>query len=107
MKKIPLTAVPNQAISFNAGSSYWKIRLYQNLDMMNADISRDGVIVCHGVRCFGGIPLLQYSHQYRPDYGNFVFDRDADWTLFGDGINLFYLDGVEFAEYQALATRKE
>lgn len=49
MKKIPLTAVPNQAISFNAGSSYWKIRLYQNLDMMNADISRDGVIVCHGV----------------------------------------------------------
>ncbi|XAO36695.1 hypothetical protein WP1_056 [Pseudomonas phage WP1] len=29
MKKIPLTAVPNQVISLNAGSSDWKIRLYQ------------------------------------------------------------------------------
>ncbi len=47
MKKIPLTAVPNQAIPLNAGRQRLEDSAVPGLDMMNADISRDGVIVCH------------------------------------------------------------
>ena len=69
---------------------------------MCADITRNGVSIASGVRCFGGIPLLQYSYMYLPNFGNFVFDSDADFTNFGVSCNLYYLEQNELQQFNEL-----
>ncbi len=105
MYQIPLTTVPNQSISFSVDGAFWTIHLYQSILFMCADISINGTPVATAVRCFGGIPLIQYSYMYEPLYGNFIFDTDGDWTNFDGSCNLYYLESTEFAQYQALATQ--
>jgi len=68
---------------------------------MYADISRNGVKLMDGVRCFGGIALMPYSYMHTPNFGNLIFDEDADWTNFASSCNLYYLSAAEFAEFQA------
>ncbi len=101
MLPIPLSQVPNQAITFNADGAIWDIHIYQSINFMCADVGRGGVPIINGIRCFGGIPLLQYTYQYLPNYGNLVFDTDGDWTNFGSSCNLYYLESDEFAQFQA------
>lgn len=100
MLAIPLSQVPNQSISFNADGAIWTIHVYQTIKFMCADISRAGQPLINGIRCFGGIPLLQYTYQYLPQYGNFIFDTDGDWTNFGASCNLYYLEATEFVQFQ-------
>lgn len=69
---------------------------------MCADVTRNGTPIANGVRCFGGIPVMPYSYMFAPDFGNFVFDSDADWTAFGAACNLYYLSASEFTQYQSL-----
>ena len=102
MLSVPLGTVPNQAISFNADGAYWQIHVYQSKLHMCADISANGVSVASGVRCFVGIPLQQYPYMYLPNYGNFIFDSDPDWTNFGVSCNLYYLSLSEFLAYQSM-----
>lgn len=102
MKTVPLTPIPNQTISFNADDAYWELHVYQAVSRMYMDISRDGVLLIRGVRCFGGVGLLPYKHLYAPDFGNFVFDNDADWNLFGGDCTLNYLSAGEYQEYLRL-----
>jgi hypothetical protein len=102
MQQVPLVSVPNQSIAFNVDGAYWQIRLFQSINFMCADISVNNTPVITGVRCFAGGPLLPYSYMYEPNFGNFVFDSDADWTNFGDSCNLYYLSYDEFAQYKAL-----
>ena len=73
MFPIPLTPVPNQAISFNVDGGYWQLRIYQAIDMMYADISLNGTVLINGTRCFSGIPLIPYEYLHLPKFGNFVF----------------------------------
>jgi hypothetical protein len=101
MLAIPLTQVPNQAISFNADNVLWSLHIYQGGNFVCADILKNGISVVDGVRCFGGIPILQYGYMTAPDLGNFVFDTDADWTNFGASCNLYYLNQSEMAEFTA------
>lgn len=101
MLLIPLTPVPNQSISFNADGAYWQVHVYQAINYMCADITRNGTKLIDGVRCFGGIPLLPYSYMYAPNFGNLVFDEDADYTNFAASCNLLYLTATELAEFQA------
>lgn len=112
MLVIPLSQVANQQISFNADGVLWTVKVYQAITHMCADISRSVIAsdpagtvgpvpIVNGIRCFGGIPLLQYSYQYAPNFGNFVFDTDADWTNFGATCNLYYLDQAELQEFLA------
>jgi hypothetical protein len=103
MYKIPLTSIPNQAVSFNLDGAFWKIHIFQAVDRMYMDISRGGEVIILGSRCLGGIPLMPYTYMFAPNFGNFIFDSDADWTLFGDSCNLFYLPSAEYAEYAQLA----
>lgn len=102
MFQIPLSALPNQSISFNVDGAYWQLKLYQAVNSMCADISRDGNPIANGVRCYGGIPLMQYSYMSAPAFGNFVFDADADWTNFGTECNLYYLAMSEMDQLSAL-----
>lgn len=102
MFKVPLVAVPNQEIAFNADGAYWQLHIYQAISHMYADVSRDGVKLIDGVGCYGGIALLPYKHLYMPNFGNFIFDSDADWTMFGDSCELYYLTLEELTEYRAL-----
>lgn len=102
MYPVPLTAVPNQTISFNVDGAYWSLHIYQAKTMVYADITRGGTLLISGVRCLGGIGLLPYKHLYLPDFGNFVFDSDADWSEFQNSCNLYYLTLAEFQEYKAL-----
>ncbi len=102
MNQIPLTALPNQTISFNVDGSYWQLHIYQCVNFMCADVTRDGVAVISGVRCFAGMPLLQYPYMYLPTFGNFIFDSDVDWTNFGISCNLYYLKQSELQQFEEL-----
>lgn len=102
MLAIPLSQVPNQAISFNADDAIWTIHVYQTINFMCADIVRNGEKLIDGVRCFGGIPLMPYTYMYSPTFGNFIFDSDGDWTNFGGSCNLYYLPKPEFDVYQKM-----
>jgi len=108
MLQIPLQQVANQRISFNADGVLWTIHVYQAVNHMCADVSRsslpsdppasvsnNSVAICNGVRCFGGVAILQYPYMYQPGLGNFIFDSDADWTNFGASCNLYYLEQDE------------
>lgn len=103
MFQIPLTSVPNQSLSFNLDGAYWKLHIFQAVSLMYMDISRNGEVVISGSRCLGGIPVMPYEHMHLPNFGNFIFDSNADWTLFGNSCNLFYLTAAEYEEYAALA----
>jgi hypothetical protein len=119
MLAIPLAQVANQSISFNADGVLWTIHLYQTINFVCADIMRSRlpsddpttvnangqVTLVSGVRCFGGIPLLQYAYLFSGGLGNFCFDSDADWTEFGASCNLYYLEQDELATFtNALAS---
>lgn len=101
MYQIPLRSVANQEIAFNLDGAYWQLQIHQSISFMVADIIRNGVQIVTGVRCFGGSPLMPYAYMYMPDFGNFVFDSDGDWTQFGAGCNLYYLVSAEFQDYLA------
>lgn len=103
MYLIPLTSVPNQSLAFNVDGAYWKLHVYLAATHMCVDVTRNGEAVVNGVRCFGGIALMQYGYLHLPNFGNFIFDSDADWTLFGTSCNLYYLTIDEFVEFQGLA----
>lgn len=100
MYRIPLTNVPNQQINFNVDGAYWQLHIYAAIEHMCVDISRNGVLLAEGVRCFGGIQVVPYFHMYR-GYGNFIFNGEPDWEQFGGAVNLFYLSAAELAEYNA------
>ncbi len=102
MYQVPLSQVPNQSSSFNADGAYWTIRIYQSVEFMCADITRNGTDIILGVRCFGGIPLMPYGYMYTPNFGNFVFDSDADWTNFTGSCNLYYASQDEIVQLQEL-----
>lgn len=101
MLAIPLSQVANQSVSFNADGVLWTVHVYQAVNHMVADISKNGVKIVDGVRCFGGIPLMQYSYMYSPNLGNFCFDSDADWTMFGGSCNMYYLEQAELVIFLA------
>ena len=69
---------------------------------MHADVTRDGVAVVSGVRCFAGMPFLQYQYQYLPNFGNFIFDADPDWTDFGVACNLYFLRQSELKQFEEM-----
>lgn len=102
MDLIPLTSVPNQSIAFNVDGAYWQIHIYQAVNHMCADVTRNGVGIVNAIRCFGGMPLMPYAYMYAPDFGNFIFDKDADWTEFGAACKLYYLTAEEFGQFDAL-----
>ena len=101
MQLVPLTAGPNQALSFNQDGAFWQLRIYQAIDSICADVSRDGNVLINGVRCFVGQGILPYGYMYPPNFGNFVFDAVPDWNNFGGSCNLYYLNAAEFAAFQA------
>lgn len=98
MYQVPLNQLPNQSVSFNVDGAYWQLKVYQAINSVCADISRNGESIAAGVRCYGGMPLMQYDYMHRPDFGNFVFDSDADWTVFGTSCNLYYLNKTELQQ---------
>lgn len=101
MKKIPLVAAPNQKLAFNADGAYWQLHIYMAINHMCADISKNGAAVINGVRCVSGVPLMPYSYMSAPNFGNFIFDSDADWELFDSTCNLYYLSKAEIEEYKS------
>lgn len=101
MYQVPLTQQANQAIAFNQDGAYWRVRVFQSINFMCADIYRNNVPVILGVRCFGGVPLMPYDYMWKPNFGNFVFDKDADYTEFGESCSLYYLSESELDTYLA------
>jgi hypothetical protein len=102
MYQIPITSVPNQSLSFNVDGAYWQLHIYQSIDNMCADVTLAGANVISGHRCLAGVPLMPYPYMHEPNYGNFVFDNIVDWTDFGIGCNLYYLDAAEWTEFKQL-----
>lgn len=102
MFQVPLSPLPNQTIAFNVDGAYWQLHIYQAVTQVYADVSRNGTPLITGVRCFSGIGLLPYKHLHLPNFGNFIFDSDVDWTKFGISTSLYYLTLPELTAYQAL-----
>ncbi len=105
MYRIPLSSTPNQTISFNVDGAYWQLYIYSAITHMCCDVSRNGQLLITGVRCFGGIPLIPYKH-LQGAFGNFMFNDQADWELFGAGITLTYLSASEFSEYANIVEQR-
>jgi hypothetical protein len=105
MYQVPLAAIPNQAVSFNVDGAFWQVRIFQAITHMCADIRRNGQDIIRGIRCVSGEPLMPYSYMYAPDFGNFVFDGEPDWTNFDQAVSLMYLNKTEFAAYSAMLKR--
>lgn len=101
MYLIPLRPVANQEIAFNLDGAYWQLSIKQSISFMIATVTRNGEAIVTGQRCFGGSPLMPYRYMYMPDYGNFVFDADGDYTQFGGQCNLYYLTNAEYLQYEA------
>ena len=104
MYLVPLNNTPNQTVSFNVDGAYWQLYIYSAISHMCCDITRNGVVLIQGVRCFGGIPLIPYKY-LEGVFGNFIFNDDADWQLFGNGVNLTYLNADELSQYNELITQ--
>lgn len=102
MMLVPLSQLPNQTVAFNVDGAYWEIHLFQAVDKMYADISRDGVLLISSTRCLSGIGLLPYKHLHEPLFGNFVFDNLVDWTTFGTSCKLYYANLEEWQQYREL-----
>ncbi|USN16327.1 hypothetical protein PLUTO_00110 [Luteibacter phage vB_LflM-Pluto] len=102
MQAINLNPVPNQSIAFNVDGAYWQVHLFQSLAFVCADVTRNGVALVTGVRCFVGQPLIPYSYLSEPNFGNFVFDNEVDWRNFGTSCNLFYLEKKETEQFELL-----
>ena len=102
MYQIPLSQLPNQSVSFNVDGAYWQIHLYQAITSVCADVYCNGTPVIQGVRCYSGMPLMPYEYMHLPLYGNFIFDVDADWTLFNGQCNLYYLNAQEWSAYKSI-----
>lgn len=101
MQKIPLISVPNQRLEFNVDGAYWQIHIYTALTVMVADVSRNGINIVSGQRCFAGIKLLPYAYMSAPNFGNFIFNGTVDWEQFGVNVDLYYLSASEMLEYDA------
>ena len=102
MQKIPLISVPNQRLEFNADGAYWQIHIYTALTVMVADVSRNGVNIINGQRCFAGIKLLPYAYMTAPNFGNFIFNGEPDWEQFGVSVDLYHLSAAEMQEYESM-----
>lgn len=100
MFKVPLERQPNQSVSFNVDGAYWSIKIFQAIDQMYADISRDGAAIISATRCLVGQPLLPYAHLHLPNFGNFIFDSEVDWNNFAGSCGLYYLTIDEYNEYK-------
>lgn len=100
MKRVQITAIPNQSLSFNQDGNFWELRVYQAIDHMCIDIKRDGIALPSGKRCVEDT-LLIINKYLRGDAGNFVFDSPPDWTRFGIDCNLYYLSADEAKQYEA------
>lgn len=100
MQRIPLTAVPNQIINFNVDGAYWQLYFYAAIEHMCSSVSRNGVVLIEGVRCFGGIPLVPYDY-LMIGFGNFIFNEDVDWENFGNSCQLYYLNEVEMQQFNS------
>ncbi len=96
---VPLNVLPNQTVSFNIDGAYWQVHVYQAKTSVCADIVRDGVNIALGVRCYVGELLMQYEYMYAPNFGNFVFDSNVDWSDFGVSCNLYYLQKEELSKF--------
>lgn len=102
MDLIPLAAVPNQSVAFNVDGAYWQIHIFQAVDKMYADVTRNGSVLITGTGCFGGIGILPYNYLVSPNFGNFIFDVDADWEQFGSACKLYYLTKPEIEQFNSL-----
>lgn len=102
MLRIPISALPNQSLSFNADGAYWQLHIYQAIESMCMDVKRNGADIITGTRVYVGEPVMPYPYMHQPGFGNFIFDGDVDFTAFGSECRLFYLNATEFDEYSKL-----
>lgn len=102
MKIIPLSNLPNQSFSFTVDGAYWEVHIYQAIDHMCTDITRNGESLVFGMRCLEGALLLPFSYLWNPGFGNMVFTTEPDWEKFGTTCLLYYLNNDEARQWENL-----
>ncbi len=100
MQQILLSQLANQSVSFNIDGAYWQVHVYTSIKFVCVDIVRNGDPVINGARGFAGVPLIPFAY-LQGEFGNFIFDSDADWNNFQTTCNLYYLTADEFATYNS------
>lgn len=96
MYEIPLQKKERQTIGFRLGMDTWKITLREVQHMMIADLYRNDLLLCLGIRCIVGKPLIPYGYLVE-DGKTFFFANDTesadeypDWREFGEKVFLRY-----------------
>lgn len=101
MIQIDLDPIPNQSFSLVVDQSRYEVTIRLAVEVMIADILRDGEEVVLGVRCLPDTLIIPYQY-LEGSKGNFVFLTEGDeipnYTLFGVTQNLYYLSPTELAE---------
>lgn len=107
MREIPLSETPNQEIETVINSRVFNIRLHTIGQLTVADVYINRALVCAGVRCVPGMPLIPFRY-ISDTAGNFFFScldgAYPYYELFGATQRLVYLTAAEIsAERKARA----
>ena len=104
MREIPLQNIPNQEVETVINSTVFNIRLHTIRQITVADVYINRALICAGVRCVPGIPLIPLPY-VAEQYGNFIFwCLDANYPvyeLFGASQRLLYLSPGELSTLAA------
>lgn len=104
MREIPLENTPNQEVETVINSTVFNIRLHTVGQMTLADVYINRELICAGVRCVPGIPLIPFPYVAKQS-GNFMFwCLDANYPfyeLFGASQRLMYLSPGELSTLAA------
>lgn len=107
MKQIPLAVTANQRLSVIVDGATWTMHIFQSVNVMCMDLSRNGTSLINGLYLPCQRPVLPYLWMRIREsgaglYGNFFFDSisgSTDWTDFGGDCKLWYLDESEVATW--------
>ena len=98
MKKIPISAVPNQSFSVQIDQDFYQITIETTNGCLCLDITRNNVVLITGVRAVAGALVLPYRYM---ENGNFVFttlNQEApDYTKFNVSQSLIFITATELA----------
>ena len=104
MREIPLQETPNQELETVINSTVFNIRLHTIREMTVADVYINRQLICAGVRCVPGMPLIPLRY-IADTVGNFYFScLDANYPyyeLFNASQRLLYLSPSEIAAERA------
>ena len=95
---IPISSIPNQALTVELEGSLYVIALQSIGDTMTVTLTKDDVLLLSGIRITANAPLIPFQYLSK---SNFVFisldDQLPNFELIGTSQTLVYMTESEMA----------